>query len=508
MKSATKTLPENVGELKQIVRRQQSENELLREKIRLLEALLYSRVSEKILADPRQLSLFQEQAAQLEKPDLEEIEVPRHKRRKGGRRPLPESLPRETVIHDVPDEEKQCDCGSEMTQIGEETSEQLDIVPAKLTVLRHVRPKYACKACEGVESTGPAIRIAPPPAQVIPKSIASAGLLATVLTAKFADALPFYRQEKQFLRLGIELKRATFCRWTKAVAQRCGPLIALLLKEIREGPFLQMDETTLTVLGEKNRSNKTKSYVWVMRGGPPEQPILYFDYRPTRAGKHALDLLGDYQGYVQTDGYAGYDALGTIPGVIHAGCFAHARRKFHEVIKAGPKGHTGSPSAAFQAIAFIKQLYAIEKSLREAYQQSLAFQKQRQEKAQPILDQFKTWLDALSTPPTGLLGKAVSYTQKQWPRLVRYLENPYLTPDTNGIENAIRPLVLGRKNWLFSGHPDGASATTSMFTLLETAKANGWEPYQYLRCLLTLLPHATTEDDYRKLLPNRYPQAR
>ena len=157
------------------------------------------------------------------------------------------------------------------------------------------------------------------------------------------------------------------------------------------------------------------------------------------------------------------DTMDTLPGVTHAGCFAHARRKFHEVIKAGPKGREGSPSAAFQAIAFIKQLYALEKNLGEAYHQPLAFQKQRQEKAQPILDQFKTWLDGLSTPPSGLLGKAVSYTQKQWQRLIRYLENPYLTPDTNGIENAIRPLVLGRKNWLFSGHPDGVSATTSMF---------------------------------------------
>ena len=203
MKAATRALPEDVGELKQIVRRHQSENELLREKIRLLEALLYSRASEKILADPRQLSLFQEQAAQLEKPDLEEIEVPRHKRRKGGRKPLPDSLHRETVIHDIPDEEKQCDCGSEMTQMGEECSEQLDIVPAKLTVLRHVRPKYACKACEGLESTGPAIRIAPPPAQVIPKSMASAGLLATVLTAKFATPCLFIVKKNSFSGLGL-----------------------------------------------------------------------------------------------------------------------------------------------------------------------------------------------------------------------------------------------------------------------------------------------------------------
>ncbi|HQP30394.1 MAG TPA: IS66 family transposase, partial [Deltaproteobacteria bacterium] len=340
----------------------------------------------------------------------------------------------------------------------------------------------------------------PVPEQIIPKSIATPGLLAYIITAKFVDALPFYRQEKQFERLGVELSRTSMSNWAIQVAGRCRPLLDLLRAEILSGPLINVDETTVQVLGEPNRANTSKSYMWVFRGGPPGKPALVYQYHPTRSGEVARQYLDGYKGYVQTDGYAGYDFLDQVTDVVHVGCWAHARRKFVEVTQAGGKNKTGSADVA---LSYIQKLYAIEKELRARKLAPEEIMTQRQLRAWPILEEFKTWLDKrmLETPPKGLLGKAVAYTLGQWRRLVKYTENGLLTPDNNLAENAIRPFVVGRKNWLFSGNPDGAAASATLYSLIETAKACGLEPYRYLRHLFEYLPFASTADEFKALLP-------
>jgi transposase len=406
------------------------------------------------------------------------------------------------VIHDLGEEEKACGCGAQMSRMGEEVSEKLDIIPAKMQVIRHIRYKYACKSCEGVESTGGAVRVAPCPPQLIPQGIATSGLLAHILVSKYADALPLYRQEKILERMGVELGRATMANWAIQVGQRCEPLMDLLWREIRCGPLINMDETPVQVLHEPGRANTSKSYMWVFRGGDAPRPVLIFRYDPSRAGQVPQKVLDGYQGYIQTDGYCGYDALGERAGIIHMGCWAHARRKFLDVVKARAKGNK-KHGYADVALENIRHLYAIEKEADEKDLEAVARHQLRQEKAVPLLKQFEKWLEDVlpKTPPQGLLGKAVGYTLKQWSRLCRYTEDGRLRPDNNLAENAIRPFVVGRKNWLFSAHPRGAEASATIYSLIETAKANGLGPYRYLRYLFERLPLAQTEADYKALLP-------
>ena len=491
--------------------RYEAENNILREQVRLLRSQLYGSKTEKKLSakDDGQALLFNEAEACMSEEEErvhEEIKVPAHTRKKRGRRPLPKDLPRVDVIHDLSDEEKVCACGCIKDRIGEEISEQLDYIPAKIQVIRNIRYKYVCKGCEGVEADEPAVSIAPLPPMIIPKSIATPGLLAYTLTSKFADALPFYRQEKIFERIGVDISRSSMCGWAIKVAEECEPLMELLNKDIRSGPLISIDETTVQVMKEPGRSNNTKSYMWIFRGGRPDRPLLEYQYHPTRAGDVASEYLDGYKGYVQTDGYGGYDFIDNNPDMHHVGCWAHARRKFVDVVKASGqrksvKSRTG---AAEDAIEYIGKLYAIEKEAKERKLDPKETFDLRQEKSKPVLDELNTWLNTRypQTSPQGLLGKAINYTLKQWDRLIRYIEDGNLWPDNNLAENAIRPFVVGRKNWLFSGNPKGAKASATLYSLIESAKANGLEPYRYLRALFERLPFASSLDDYKSLLPN------
>jgi transposase len=505
-----KSLPNDVDALKRLVSDVYSENRVLEEENRLLRQKLFGAKSEKLTEGERQqLYLFNEieaNASEEEKEQSEEeVVVPSHTRaKKRGRKALPDHLPRVERLHDLPEDQKRCGCGAVKQRIGEETSERLDIVPAKIRVIRDIRPKYACRVCEGVGDEGPTVAIAPPPPQLIPKGIATAGLLAYALTAKFVDATPFYRQAKQFERLGVELSRTTLCGWALQVAERCRPLLTLLTETVRAGPVLGCDETTVQVLDEPGRAAQTKSYMWVFRGGPPDRPAIEYRYHPTRSGQVAKDYLQGYQGLVQTDGYAGYDFLEHQPGVVHAGCWAHARRKFVEVTQAaGGKRDSRKAGSADVALATIQKLYAIEKIARDQGLTPDELRAERRTKARPLLVDFKRWLDdkAAKSPPKSLLGKAVAYTLGQWPRLLVYLDDGRLTPDNNLVENAIRPFCLGRKNWLFSATPNGAWASAALYSLIETAKANGLEPYAYLRYIFERLPLASGTEEYRRLLP-------
>lgn len=510
-------LPEDTSALKEVIaslavshtdlekqnQADQTRIEYLEERIRLLQNELFGRKTEKHKSsetDQLQLCLFDE--PELQEPEkTDTITIPEYTRKKRGRKPLPKDLPRKEVFHDIDESEKVCACGCQLSRFGQEKSEKLDIIPAKIQVIRHIRYKYACKNCEGVEDDGPTVKIAPLPVQFISKGIATPGLVAHILVSKFEDALPFYRQEKIFNRLGVEISRSNMCGWAIKAAEYCDPLMELLHRKILSGPLVNIDETPVQVLQEPGRSNTSKSYMWVFRGGPPDKQILIYQYHPTRSGRVPNDFLKDYQGYIQTDAYSGYDALGRRPGIYPVGCWAHARRKFMEVVKAGSgKGKKGH---AETAIEYISRLYAIEKKAHKDELTPEQVVTLRQEKSKPILEEFEVWLNNLSgkTPPKGLLGKAVNYTLKNWPQLVRYLEQGYIRPDNNAAENAIRPFVVGRKNWLFSGHPKGASASSCLYSLIETAKACGLRPYDYLRYLFDRIPFAKTESDYEKLLP-------
>jgi transposase len=321
------------------------------------------------------------------------------------------------------------------------------------------------------------------------------------MTAKFADALPFYRQEKQFSRIGIELPRSTMCNWAMKVAQACEILMGFMQAQILQGPVINIDETTVQVLKVPKRS---KCYMWVFKGGTLDKPIILFQYHPTRSGDVALQFLDGYQGIVQTDGYSGYNFLDTMIGIIHVACWVHARRKFTDVIKAlGQKKGTPLSGNAGTALKYISKLYKIEKQAKEKGLSPEEIYKERQEKAVPLLNEFKKWLDVKveQAPPKSLLGKAIGYTLNQWHRLIRYTEDGRVYPDNNVVENAIRPFVIGRKNWLFSNTPEGASASACIYSLIETAKANGLEPYWYLKYLFENLPEAMTTDEFKALMP-------
>lgn len=488
----------------------QEKIQYLEEQLRLLKNELFGRSSERRFEPPAdQLPLFagddDHGAGDTRKSD-DTIVIAAHARKKRGRKPLPQDLPRIDIIHDLSEDQKQCACGAQLSRFGEEVSEKLDYIPARLQVERHIRYKYACKNCEGVEGDGPTVKIAPAQVQLIPKSNATAGLLAHIAVSKFADGLPLYRQQKIFDRLGIEMSRAIMSKWMVQAARHSTGLIDLLRAEIRGGPLINIDESPLQVLKEAGRANTSKSYMWVYRGGRPDRPVLLYEYQRTRSGKTALAFLDGYCGYIQSDDFAGYDHLDQKQDIMHLGCWAHARRKFVKVATVRKKHRSkrvNPKSFAEQALYYIGKLYEIEKEARRRELDADQIYQLRQEKSKPILDEFKDWLEAKKplTPPKGLLGQAISYTLTNWEKLIIYIQDGRLRPDNNLVENAIRPFVVGRKNWLFAGSPDGARASAAFFSLIETAKANDLEPYAYLRYIFEKLPQAHTEKDLKVLLP-------
>jgi transposase len=484
-------MTERETELLKLLAQRDLRIEQLKEELSLARHHLFGRTSEKAVVE--NLPLFDEVVPGIaEKPsELQTIEVGAHLRaKKTGRKPLPDTLPRTDIIHDLPDAEKICACGCNLVRIGEEVSERLALVPRRLYVERHIRPKYACHHCEGSgDEDKPAVRTAPVPPSIIPRSIVTPSLLASILVAKYVDHLPFYRQEEQFSRSGLDLSRQDMSNWSMKLSQAVIPLGELLKKSLLSSSFIQMDETPLQVLGEPDRSDTAKSYMWLARGGPPGKEVVLFRYQPTRSAKYPTEFLVDFHGHLQTDGYEAYATAIAGKDIVHVGCWAHARRKFDEAAKAN-KQSTVAP----EGLKKIRRLYHIERELREELAAGKLnpelFVTQRREQLEPILADLKTWLldQSAKVLPSSLTGKAIAYSLGQWDKLVHYLDLPELTPDNNGAENAIRPFVLGRKNWLFSGSPAGADASCAIYTLIETAKANGLKPWDYLLKLCTELP--------------------
>ena len=497
-------LPDEVAALKQLVltqaaREREYETEIrrLREQLNLLLAKRFGPSSER--CSPDQLRLFNEAEADAailpeEQPAEEAVPVAAQARKPRGRKPLPEYLPRVRIEHDLPEGEKTCPCGGGLTRIGEATSEQLDSIPAQVRVLQQVRFKYTCKTCEET------IKTAAVPPQPIPKSNASAGLLAHVAVAKYQDALPLARQERILQRAGVDIPRATLAGWMIKRGGLLDPMIQQLRARLLGYDIVQMDETRLQVLKEPGRSATSDSYLWVQRGGPPDQPIVLFSYDPSRGQAAAKELLEGFAGYLQSDGwevYAGVAATATAIRLI--GCFAHPRRRFDEVLKAqGKKTKTGKAAIG---LAFIQKLYRVEKRLEHADPEERLRERHRQ--AQPILDELRAWLERSlpEVPPSTRTGKALSYLHHPWPKLIGYLDDGRLAIDNNACERAIRPFVIGRRNWLFADTPNGANASANLYSLIETAKANGHEPYRYLRHLFTELPKAASAEQVAAMLP-------
>ena len=474
---------------------------LLEEENRWLKAQLFGRSSEKTPREetnPDQARLFNEieVLAQSATGEPEKRTVPAYERSKRGRKKLAEALPRVEIIHDLSEADKVCPTdGTALERIGEETSEQLEVVPAQIRVLRYIRPKYACPCCRS------GVRIAPVPVALFPKSMATPSLLAQITTAKFVDGTPLYRQEPQFGRLGITLGRATMAGWMIRIGgQYIVPLINLLNDTLLAEAVLHCDETRLQVL-KSDKAPTSDHWMWVRAAGPPGRRIVLFDYDPSRGGAVPRRLLEGYRGVLVTDGYAAYDGAAEALGLTHAGCMAHSRRKFDEARKAQPS----QISHAKVALDFIAELSLIERPLWDPNQPVTAQQRVeiRQRYAVPVMDRFHAWLEALAPRvlPESRLGKAVFYTLGQWSKLAVFLTHGEVPMHNNRCENAIRPFVIGRKAWLFNDTVKGAVASANLYSLVETAKANDIEPHAYLSHLFTKLPHAKSVEDFEALLP-------
>jgi len=516
MALSPQNLPNDLAALKRIAAYHIAESNWLREQLALLMQQKYGRSSERFIGgNSGQLSLFEvneeeEETQEEQDEEGDDEKTSRRTVRKRGRRRLPDYLPRKQIVIDVSDEEKICHCGLHKAQIGEEVMEQLDYQPAVLQVLQFIRPKFACRTCDGTEAPeSPVVSIAPAVAQIIPRSIAGPSLLAHVFTSKFADSLPFYRQEGQLARLGVEIGRSTMCHWAQKATEACKPVLDLLYREVRSGPHIHADETPILVTTAAGKGPNQTSYMWVFLGGQPGKPAVAFIFDPSRGAVVVQDFLDDYQGGVQADAHNAYTYLEKMDGVVLFGCLAHARRKFTDVLKAIKDVRAvdtpGSPTKTLteDIVERFRAIFAVDAAARERNLSPEETVELRQQKALPRLNDLKVLLDKRvgEVPPKSLLGKAIKYTISEWPRLIRYVDHGYARADNNLAENAIRPFVVGRKNWLFAGTPDGAKATAAMYSLVETAKANDLDPYLYLRYLFERVPLATCENDYRLLLP-------
>jgi transposase len=411
---------------------------------------------------------------------------------RGARRPLPVHLPRVEIRHSLPQDQRRCPCGCELKLIGEEASEQLDLIPARIQVLRHIRERYACGHCEAAPI------LAPMPAQPIPKSNASPGLLAHITVGKYVDGLPLHRLESVLARAQIHLPRQTSARWMIQGGELIQPLLNLMWDQLLSQPVIHCDETVVQVLKEPNKPPTSKSYMWVLTAGPPDRPVVLFDYHSTRSGQIPKQLLQGYRGYLMSDGYEGYNPIAAQPGIEHLCCMVHARRGFRDAQRAQPKDYTGRADVA---IEFFRKLYRIERQIQDADVDTRC--RTRQAQSIPVLRELRAWLDE-SLPkvnPEGALGQALGYLHKYWPKLVRYCEAGYLPIDNNRLENCIRPFVIGRLNWKFSDTPAGAHASAALYSLIETCKACGLEPYTYMRHVYSHLPAATTLEQIEALLP-------
>jgi len=483
------------------------ERDLLQERLKAFLHQLFAAKSEARGTEQRDLFLNEAEAlaptadtavAQEEGPD-DGIEVAGHKRKKRGRKPLDPSLPREVIRHELPESERTCPHdGTALVEMGVEISEQLDIIPQQVRVIQHQRVKYVCPCCDQ------GIKVTPAPARIIPKGLLTESALAWVVTSKYQDALPLYRQAALLGRFGGDLSRNTLAASVVRVGQAVQPIINLLRDHLLDADLVFGDETVIQVLKEPGRAAQTKSYLWAQMSGTGP-PVRLFHYAPGRGGAHATTLYAGIKpgAVLMTDGYEVYNGIAASSALIHLGCWAHCRRYFVEAEVVISKQARGPGQPATQFIAAIAELYAIESKARDLPAEKR--QQLRTEHSRPVLARIEDLLlrHLHSVLPGSLLGKALHYLSSQWPKLIRYVERGTYPIDNNACENAIRPFVVGRRNWLFSDTVGGANASANLYSLIETCKANAIDPYSYLVALFRALPLVRVADDYDALLPWR-----
>jgi len=429
---------------------------------------------------------------------LEDTEV--SPKAKTGRKPFNDKLPRIQHFSYLSEAEK----ADAIDTFFVKTREELDIIPAQVRVIEYLQEKAVFPNAQG----GQRIVAAEQPKHPVPKAMGSVNLMSYIIISKYADGLPLYRLENIIKsRYGGDITRATMANWVMALARQAQPLIHLLRDTQHRGPLIAMDETVIQVLKEKDRNPSGDKYMWVSLGGKPEEQSVLFEYDPSRSREVPLRLLDGYTGgYLQTDGYASYNEVCKQNQLTQLGCWDHARRKFKEAAADKPKAGKGKNkvSRAEMALSFINKLYVIERqidSLEPAQKRVV-----RQEKAMPILDKLKQWLRTHmpKVVKDSLTWKAMKYLANQWDKLVVYCSDGHLRISNILAENAIRPFAVGRKAWLFSDTPRGAHASSIHYSLIETAKANGLEPYAYLNFVFKRLPYADTVEKLEALLPWQY----
>jgi len=481
----------------------------LLERMRLAGKKQFGASSEQSKYDaPEQLSLFNEAEFFADEssvePELVEIEIHYRKKRSETKDSLPEDLPVETTEHYLPENEQSCPkCGELLHIIGKTVQRRLKLIPAQAVIVEDIYYTYSCRNCEKNGIDVPVIR-PKLPNNVIKGSFATPEAVAQIMTQKFVMGSPLYRQEQELKRNGIMLSRQTMSNWLlKAAVDWLEPvykcLYALLLLET----VLHADETTLQVLHEDGKKAQAKSYMWLYRtSGCCERPIVLYDYQPDRKASRPKEFLDGFSGYLHADGYAGYHSLPENITVI--GCWAHARRKFDEALKSIPEKEREG-SAALTGKRYCDKLFAIEKELEKLSTESRL--EERQKQARPVLDEFSSWLKAQRAAPKSGLGKAVYYTIEQWQYLERYLEDGRLEISNNRAERSIKPFVIDRKNFLFVNTPRGATGSAVMFSIIETAKENGLNPYKYLTYIFRVAPNMDLDNHQQleSLLPWNVP---
>lgn len=472
------------------------------EQVKLSKHKKFGASSEKSEYD--QLSLFNEAEtevkASVKEPVIEEINYKRRKK-VGKKQEMLADLPVETIEYFLPSSDIECaKCSNTLHIMGKNIRKELKIIPAEIKVVEHVQNVYSCRNCEKNDIETPIVK-AKLPNQIIKGSIASPSVVSYIMSQKYVNAMPLYRQEKEFERLGVDISRQNMANWIiKCSTHWLEPIYNILKEKILTQDILHADETVVQVLKEKNKKPQSKSYMWLYRtGGTTEEHIVLYEYKPDRTKERPITFLKDFKGYLHTDGYEVYHKLSS--DIIVCGCFAHARRKFDEALKSIDKAHQIG-SYALIGKSYCDKLFAIERILANEtpetkYQQRLKLSK-------PLLDEFSSWLHSVNALPKSALGKAISYTLNQWKYLNNFLLDGRCELSNNRAERSIKPFVIGRKNFLFSDTPRGAKASAIIYSIVETAKENNLKPMEYLNYLFTVMPNIDFKNDsneLEKLLP-------
>jgi len=440
---------------------------------------------------PEQLNLFNEAEVSADlsqpEPELEQITYTRRKQ-KGKREDDLSGLPAETVVHTLSEEERICpECDGPLHVMGRNIRRELVIIPAQVKVVNHEQEVYACRNCEQNNDHVPIVKAAMPE-PVIRGSLASPSAVAHVMTQKYVMCAPLYRQEQDWKRQGVVLSRQTMANWViRCATDWLLPLYKRLQAILLACFILHADETVVQVLHEPGKTPQSNSYMWLYRtSGDRDHHIILFEYQPGRSSEHPKQFLADFKGYLHTDGYAGYH---TLTGVTVVGCWVHMRRKFEDALKVIPPAEMPGSSAQ-EAIQRIGRLFHLEdlwKSLEpeERY-------KRRLEVSKPLAEAFFAWLETLRVLPKSVMGRASHYALDQRKWLMNVYLDGRLELSNNRIENSVRPFALGRKNWLFCNTVNGAESSAIVYSMIETAKANGLKPFEYLEFLFGAIPNATT----------------